>query len=509
MSLSEKEKEQSSFVHDLRQSNDSVLAEETGTRPAGIRRWYEHTLTQVIMLGLVCFMGPGLFDAVNGLGAGGQVDATTSANGNTALYATFAFTAFFAGSINNYLGPRLTLLLGSTGYSLYIGSYLATNIHKNAGWFIIMAGAILGVCAGLLWTAQGSLMLAYPTEQNKGLYISIFWATFNLGGVVGAAVALGQNIHSQTNAVQNGTYIGFLALTVSGVFIPMLMADPKKMYRTDGTKVTAPRYPSWKKEVYSLYVALVTDPAIVLLFPMFFASNYFCKAETFNDYNGALFNIRTRALNNLCYWTSQIVGKYTNHYLIFASWNGWLGYEIGSAMMGLLLDLNYLPRRTRGFLGWGILFVMVFGVHGWAYHYQKGYTRQSVASPDFHKIDFNDKGYAAYIWLYIFFAFLDSMWQTAAYWMMGAMSNDPAKLAIFTGFYKSIQSAGGAGAWRADAVGLPYMNIFASTWALLIAGLVFALPMLYTRVKSTTTVEDEVIARIGEDGSDFAEVVKP
>jgi len=39
----------------------------------------------------------GLFNALNGLGAGGQVDATTGANANTALYATFAAGAFFSG----------------------------------------------------------------------------------------------------------------------------------------------------------------------------------------------------------------------------------------------------------------------------------------------------------------------------------------------------------------------------------------------------------------------------
>lgn len=76
------------------------------------------------MLGFVCFMCPGLFNSINGLGAGGQVDSTNSANSNSALYATFAVAAFFAGSINNKLGSRLTLLLGSVGYSLYIGSYL-------------------------------------------------------------------------------------------------------------------------------------------------------------------------------------------------------------------------------------------------------------------------------------------------------------------------------------------------------------------------------------------------
>jgi len=72
---------------------------------------------------------------------------------------------------------------------------------------------------------------------------------------------------------------------------------------------------------------------------------------------------------------------------------------------------------------------------------------------------------------------------------MGAMSNDLAKLSVFTGFYKSIQSCGSAGVWRADAVGIPYMNIFISTWALTAAGMIFALPMVYYRVRDHTEVE--------------------
>jgi uncharacterized protein (AIM24 family) len=39
----------------------------------------------------------GLFNALNGLGGGGRVDTKTSANGNVALYSTFAAGAFFAG----------------------------------------------------------------------------------------------------------------------------------------------------------------------------------------------------------------------------------------------------------------------------------------------------------------------------------------------------------------------------------------------------------------------------
>jgi hypothetical protein len=69
--------------------------------------------------------------------------------------------------------------------------------------------------------------------------------------------------------------VGILILTILGVIIPLLMADPDKMIRTDGTRVVMTRHPSWKSEFYSLWVAITTDPMVLLLFPMFFASNYF------------------------------------------------------------------------------------------------------------------------------------------------------------------------------------------------------------------------------------------
>lgn len=51
-------------------------------------------------------------------------------------------------------------------------------------------------------------------------------------------------------------------------------------------------------------------------------------------------------------------------------------------------------------------------------------------------MDIYDNGYTGHLFLYIFCGLLDSMWQTTAYWMMGAMSNDPARLAYFSGFCK-------------------------------------------------------------------------
>jgi len=70
----------------------------------------------------------------------------------------------------------------------------------------------------------------------------------------------------------------------------------------------------------------------------------------FNDYNGALFNIRTRALNNFVYWNSQIFGS----------------FFIGR----FVLDSKRFRRRVRALLGWSIVVVFVFAVHVWAYFYQ-------------------------------------------------------------------------------------------------------------------------------------------
>ena len=150
---------------------------------------YASPPSQLTLVALVCFLCPGMFNAVNGIGAGGQFDAKTSDNSNVAVYSTFSVFGFFAGTIANRLGIKLTLSLGGLGYVLYISSYLSYNHNQNEG-FVIFAGAILGVCAGMLWAAQGAIMMSYPHEESKGRYISWFWMIFNLGAVIGGLYAL-------------------------------------------------------------------------------------------------------------------------------------------------------------------------------------------------------------------------------------------------------------------------------------------------------------------------------
>lgn len=133
-------------------------------------------------------MRTGMFNAINGLGGGGQVNAHAGDASNTALYATFSVVGFFAGTIVNRLGVKLSMAFGGIGYTIYVASYLCYNHTANFG-FIVFAGFLLGCCAGILWSAQGVIMLSYPPEHLKGRYIAYFWIIFNLGGVIGALVS--------------------------------------------------------------------------------------------------------------------------------------------------------------------------------------------------------------------------------------------------------------------------------------------------------------------------------
>lgn len=63
------------------------------------------------------------------------------------------------------------------------------SIHAHVDGFNIFAGALLGVCAGLLWTAQGTIMISYPNEGQKGKYFGWFWGIFNMGAVIGGLVS--------------------------------------------------------------------------------------------------------------------------------------------------------------------------------------------------------------------------------------------------------------------------------------------------------------------------------
>ena len=229
--------------------------------------------------------------------------------------------------------------LGVAGYSVYLGSLWCFQVN-NTRWFVIFAGALLGVTAALFWAAQGSIMMSYPREKDKGRSFTVFWVLFQLGTLVGAAIALGIQFDSVLPSVSTAVYITFMVITLTAIFSSWLVLPAQMVVRGDGTLVELEASITPREEAKAFF-NMFKDWRMIALLPMFFASNYFYA------YQGALtaflFNGRTRALASL------LTG---------------LGSMIGSIVIGLLTDNLPFSRRKRALTACGVVFLLTSAI--WA-----------------------------------------------------------------------------------------------------------------------------------------------
>lgn len=75
---------------------------------------------------------------------------------------------------------------------------------------------------------------------------------------------------------------------------------------------------------------------------------------------------------------------------------------------------------------------------------------------------------------------------------LGAITNNGRKLANFVGFYKGIQSAGAAIAFRIDEREVSFMSEFASNWGLLLGALLLAAPVIFLKIRDSVPVEEDL-----------------
>lgn len=205
--------------------------------------------------------------------------------------------------------------------------------------------------------------------------------------------------------------------------------------------------------------------------PFFFISNSF-YAYHFNCFNLGLFSIRSRALNSLLYWIAQ---------------------AMTAPLLGLILDSPRFSRRTRAKIGFCIVLALVMVVWGPTYHIQHSFSRENPKRLDYEELQMGKAYYAGVSILYFFCGVCDSSWQLYAYWVMGALSNNPRRLAYYNSLYKGLQSAGNAVFWRLDSYGVPFMTMLVATWASLGASLVLAAPMIIFRIRDFTTTDVRIV----------------
>ncbi|KAL1922705.1 uncharacterized protein VTP21DRAFT_10244 [Calcarisporiella thermophila] len=386
------------------------------------------------------------------MGGGGQLEHYDVDRANAALYACFAVVGYAAGGITNLLGIKLTLFIGCLGYVLYAGSLLSYNISRNGG-FVIASGALLGVTAGMLWAAQGAIMMSYPTPKAKGRYLSLFWAIFNIGGVMGGIIPLILNLNNNgAGSISNETYIAIISVMFLGTLLSLLMLPPSRVIRDDGTPVGTAQFPDWRAEVKEI-ARLATNWKLLALAPMCFSSNFY-YTYMFNAVNGFYFNVRTRSLNNVIFWSVQIVG---------------------AGVFGYFLDSKLITNdRSRALLGFFLACLIVIPTWIGGVIFQLTFDRYQTPIG----ADWFDTGYGRLLTLFALYGLNDALWQVYCFWLMGKLTDDPQKLSHYAGFNKGVQAAGGAVAWAIDGAGITYRTQVVANCVLLLTSIPFTIAVI-------------------------------
>ncbi|KAL2820308.1 major facilitator superfamily domain-containing protein [Aspergillus granulosus] len=420
---------------------------------------YNSPFWQVVIVSFVAFGCPGMYNALSGIGGGGQLDTTTQAKGHIALASVSAAgNIFVAPIVNNMLGPKWTIFIGGLPYVLYAGSLLAfTHIHNQG--FVVGASAILGIGASLLWISQGSIMTGYPLPQQQGRMIGVFWIIFNLGGFLGSMISFGLNFHSASGTVSDSTYIAFMCIMAGGCCCALGLLNPYNVIREDRSRAAVAKKPSVWGEFVQL-VKVIKDWRVVSLIPFWMAANYAYNYQQ-NSYNAKLFNIRTRSFNGGMYWLAQMVSSY---------------------IFGLFLDNKYMNRRQRGL--WGFVITAIISMVVWA----GGLAAQLRRSPTSNyyalgEMDLIDSGakYAGPFVLYFAYGAFDAVWQTLVYWTIGYLSHEsPEQAARYVGAFKCMEAVGSAIASKVNSDKTNYNVEFAVDWAFVVFALVWVIPFAWS-----------------------------
>lgn len=112
--------------------------------------WNRSTKFQAAIVAGVFFCGPGMYSALNALGAGGLKSPHLVNITSGISYGLNVIFALLTGVFVNVLGERLVLSLGVVGFSIN-GASLYCNNKFQTTWLMYFASALQGFTTALLW----------------------------------------------------------------------------------------------------------------------------------------------------------------------------------------------------------------------------------------------------------------------------------------------------------------------------------------------------------------------
>ncbi|KAF8776621.1 hypothetical protein HU200_003345 [Digitaria exilis] len=208
-------------------------------------------------------------------GAAQNLESTVNTEGDLGtvslgiLYTSFTLFAVVASPVVTRLGPKRALVVGSSGYVLFILANLVPT------WYtMVPASLYLGFCASIIWVGQGTYLTSaalshardnsLPEGQTLGNFTGEFWGIMASTQAIGNLLSLallrnGKDGGSVTG--KNLLFVVFLGCMIVGIVLLCLLSKREEKGDND------PLCSSFGVMLKSI-VAPLKDRRMILLIPL-------------------------------------------------------------------------------------------------------------------------------------------------------------------------------------------------------------------------------------------------
>ncbi|OBW64381.1 MAG: hypothetical protein AUREO_055520 [Aureobasidium pullulans] len=435
-----------------------------------LHRFYRGTTFQAIILGLVSFTQPGIWDALNSLGAGGQAKPYVVNAANAVTFAIMVLFSPFTAIVGNKYSLKWVLVFGTLGYVPYCAALYCNSVNGTQ-WFMILGAAACGFSASALWTAEGAIAVGYSEANRRGSCVAIWMSLNKIGRLIASSIQLGISVNqedsNEAGAIDPQVYLVLIGLTCAGLPLSLLISPPGKVIRRDGTKPVFTSRQTALKQGCRDFWAVCKMKHIYMLIPIFITAQW---GQTYNGtYLAAYFSVRGRTLAG---FVVTIVAIIVN------------------LLMGFGMDSEFVRRPNRARYLWGIIATVY--IISWIY--------QFINEVDFSRhepeLDFVDGGYGRGVGAYMVYRIACEACGTWMYWILGTYDAEIDKLALTSALLRSGESFGSTMSY---AVG---STSSASLMTNLIVAFVVWIAAVPTTTWSALQVKDVTRAWSEQTGSD-------
>ncbi|KAF2853543.1 hypothetical protein T440DRAFT_515666 [Plenodomus tracheiphilus IPT5] len=391
-------------------------------------QWHHTPLYNATILGICSLLAPGLWGAMNSLGAGGSQSPTLVNTANALTFCLMIVSCWLTSSLIRYIGIKGALITGTLGFAPYsAGLYL--NNRYGVEWLVLLGAALCGISAGIFWASEAAIAIVYSEEGRRGRMVA-YWITWTcVGRILGGAINLGLNFEKgEGGKVAYSVYLVFIGLQALGPFVAALLDRPGKVQRKNGVKVELEISEDgvWVevKETTRTFLKLK-----FLLLVVWIGQGVYSEA-VYYTYIALWFSVRARAL-----------GSFLSGFVAIVATN----------LLGGWLDLHRVALRKRA--RWAFAVIMVTQGAWWVW--------LTINVTEFNRsariYDWADAGFGRAFGPFILLVAGFQLNYNFSFFLIDQISGSPQETIRLAALLRGTESA-----WQALSYGLNALPVFAA-----------------------------------------------